>query len=352
MRHIPVAPSGPTPNRPASAAVHVAVGLLFDRHRVFVTHRATDTHQGGKWEFPGGKCNPDEPVLAALERELHEELGIEVESAVPWMQVRHAYPDREVFLDVWQITAWRGNPRGREGQEARWCDIRNLPALDFPEADLPILRRLWLPPLYLISDAARFGKETFLEMLERALKAGARLIQLREPSMPQLEFGAYARTVAALCHRYGARLLLNADAKLVEECGADGVHLNSRRLMALDRRPLGNALFVAASCHNREELRQAVRLGVDFAVLSPVAATASHPGVVPLGWDKFRALCRSVPLPIYTLGGMRPVDLGLARDAGACGIATVSGIWGAADIEGEVAACADQVFPAADARAR
>ncbi|MEK7796838.1 MAG: Nudix family hydrolase [Pseudomonadota bacterium] len=336
------------PNRP----VHVAVGLLFDRHQVFVTRRATDTHQGGKWEFPGGKCNPDEPVLAALERELHEELGIEVESAAPWMQVRHAYLDREVFLDVWQITAWRGDPHGREGQEARWCDIRNLPALDFPEADLPILRRLWLPPLYLISDATRFGKEEFLALLERALKAGARLIQLREPSMPQPEFRAYAKVVASLCQRYGARLLLNVDAKLAEEYGADGVHLNSRQLMALDRRPLGNALFVAASCHDREELRQAVRLGVDFAVLSPVAATASHPGVVPLGWDKFRALCGSVPLPVYALGGMRPGDLGLAHEAGARGIATVSGIWNAADIEGEVTACADQIFPATDARAR
>ena len=336
------------PNRP----VHVAVGLLFDRHRVFVTRRATDTHQGGKWEFPGGKCNPGEPVLAALKRELHEELGIEVESAIPWMQVRHAYSDREVLLDVWKITAWRGDPHGRERQEARWCGIRNLPALDFPEADLPVLRRLWLPPLYLISDVTRFGKEEFLALLERALKAGARLIQLREPSMSQPEFRAYAGMVAALCHRYDARLLLNADPATVDECGADGVHLNSRRLMALDRRPLGNALFVAASCHDREELRQAVRLGVDFAVLSPVAATASHPGVVPLGWDKFRALCGSVPLPVYALGGMRPGDLGLAHEAGARGIATVSGIWNAADIEGEVTACADQIFPATDARAR
>ncbi|MBI3569879.1 MAG: Nudix family hydrolase [Gammaproteobacteria bacterium] len=340
------------PSTAANNPVHVAVGLLLDRHQVFVTRRAADAHQGDKWEFPGGKCNPGEPVLAALKRELHEELGIEVESAAPWMRVRHVYPNREVFLDVWQITAWRGNPHGREGQEARWCDIRNLPALDFPEADLPILRRLWLPSLYLISDAARFGKETFLEMLERALKVGARLIQLREPSMSQLEFCAYAGVVAALCHRYGARLLLNADAKLAKECGADGIHLNSRRLMVLDRRPLGNALFVAASCHDRGELRQAVRLGVDFAVLSPVAATASHPGVVPLGWDRFRALCGSESLPIYALGGMRPGDLGLARDAGACGIATVGGIWSAADIEGEVTACADQIFPAADARAR
>lgn len=340
------------PSTAPNSPVHVAVGLLRDRHRVFVTRRAADAHQGGKWEFPGGKCHPGELVLAALKRELHEELGIEVKSAVPWMQVRHAYFDRDVLLDVWHITAWHGDPHGREGQEARWCGIRDLPVPDFPEADLPILRRLWLPPLYLISDAARFGKETFLIMLERALKAGARLIQLREPSMAQPEFRAYAKVVAALCHRYSARLLLNADPAAVEECGADGVHLNSRRLMALNRRPLGNAFFVAASCHNREELGQAAHLSADFAVLSPVAATASHPDVAPLGWDKFRALCGSAPLPVYALGGMRPADLESARAAGACGIATVSGVWGASDIEAEVVACADQVLPVADARVR
>ena len=340
------------PNIAPETAVHVAVGIFLNRDQVFITRRDSNVHQGGKWEFPGGKCNPGEPVLAALKRELHEELGIEVESAIPWTQVHHVYSDREVLLDVWQITAWRGDPHGREGQEVRWCSIRNLPALDFPEADLPILRRLWLPSLYLISDATRFGKEKFLEMLERTLKAGARLIQQREPSMSQPEFRAYAGTVAALCHRYGARLLLSADPAVVEECGARR-RANSRRLMALDRRPLGNALFVAASCHNREELRQAVRLGMDFAVLSPVAATASHPGIVPLGWDKFRALCGSVPLPIYALGGMRPGDhLGVARNAGARGIATVSGIWSAANIEVAVTTCADQIFPAADAKAR
>jgi len=340
------------PSTAPNSPVHVAVGLLLDCDRVFVTRRAADAHQGGKWEFPGGKCNPGEPVLVALRRELHEELGIEVESAIPWMQVRHAYSDRDVLLDVWRITAWRGDPHGREGQEAHWCSVNDLPALDFPEADLPILRRLWLPPLYLISDAARFGKEAFLGMLERALKAGARLIQLREPSMPQPEFRVYAMAVATLCHRHDARLLLNADPATVEDCGADGVHLNSRRLMALDRRPLGNTFFVAASCHNREELGQAAHLGADFAVLSPVAATASHPDVAPLGWDKFHALCGSALLPIYALGGMHPADLGLARTTGACGIATVSGIWNASDIEAGVMACADQVLSAADAKAR
>jgi 8-oxo-dGTP diphosphatase len=329
------------PSTAASSAIHVAVGLLIDRGQVFVTRRHPDRHQGGKWEFPGGKCDAGEAVLAALKRELREELGIEVRDACPWMQVRHVYPDRDVLLDVWRITAWDGAPHGREGQEARWARVRELPMLDFPEADLPILRRLWLPPLYLISDATRLGKPRFMSLVGRALGSGARLVQLREPGMPDEAYRNLARETAQMCHRQGAKLLLNADPAWVEDCGADGVHLNSRRLLALRARPLGEGCFVGASCHNIEELVQATHIGADFAVLAPVAGTASHPAGVPLGWDKFRALCAQTALPVYALGGLRADDLPAARRAGAHGIAMISGIWQSPDIEGAVAACGD-----------
>lgn len=326
------------PSTEPSPVIHVAVGLLLDRGRVCITRRPSSAHQGGKWEFPGGKLADDEPVPAALRRELHEELGIEVESAAPYMQVHHAYADRDVFLDVWRITAWRGVPHGREGQEARWVAIRELPSLDFAEADWPILKRLWLPPFYLVSDATRLGGERFLVLLERALAAGARLVQLREPQMPEREYLALARAVAQRCHRHGARVLLNAEPAWAGGCGADGAHLNSRRLMALRERPLPLRFFVGASCHTAAELGQASRIGADLAVLSPVAKTASHPQAKPLGWEKFRALCAGADLPVYALGGMRPPDLASARQAGAQGIALSGGLWLSDDIEGAVRA--------------
>lgn len=329
------------PSTGANSPVHVAVGLLLDRDQVFITRRVANAHQGGKWEFPGGKLDINEPIAAALRRELHEELGIEVRDAQPWMQVRHRYPDREVLLDVWRVTAWSGTPHGREGQEARWARVRELPKLDFPEADLPILRRLWLPPLYLISDAIHLGRDEFFGRLERALKAGARLVQLREPDMPAREFRALAIEVAGLCRRHDARLLLNADPSVVEDCGADGVHLNSRRLMGLEGRPLSQRFFVGASCHDAAELARAAVIGADFAVLGPVARTASHPQGAPLGWERFAGLCREAQLPVYALGGMQPSDLAAARQAGARGIAMIRGVWDAANVEQAVAACAD-----------
>ncbi len=165
------------------AAIHVVAGVLIEGSRVCVTRRRGDVHQAGKWEFPGGKLEPDEDALTGLKRELHEELGIAVERAEPFVQLRHRYPELEVLLDVWRVHRYRGTPRARESQALAWMDIGALDPRDFPEADRPVLRRLQLPPLYLISDVQRFGLEGFAARLERALAAGARLIQLREPQM-------------------------------------------------------------------------------------------------------------------------------------------------------------------------
>ncbi len=327
------------PTIAARDVVHVAVGILTDRGRFFITRRPPSVHQGGKWEFPGGKVTLGESVLTALTRELHEELGIDVHAAQPLMQVRHAYSDKTVLLDTWRVSAYSGVAHGREGQEARWASHAEMLTLDFPQADLPIQRRLWLPALYAISDCARHGREVFLERLDAALAGGLRLLQLREPAMTQDLYAALAREVIARCHRYGAKVLLNADPSWVSETGADGVHLNSRRLMQMQARPLSATEFVLASCHDETELAQATALGVDAVALGPVAPTTSHPDVTPMGWNRFGVLCRGVAPAVYALGGMHAEQLTDARRHGVQGLAMISGLWDATDIRAVIAAC-------------
>ncbi|HKQ30865.1 MAG TPA: Nudix family hydrolase, partial [Burkholderiales bacterium] len=319
------------PSIAADSAVHVAVGILIDRGRVFVTRRAATAHQGGKWEFPGGKLHAGESILTALHRELNEEIGITVQYARPLMQVRHAYTDKHVFLDVWKVVTYTGTPHGREGQEARWVSRDELLQLDLPQADRPIQRRLWLPALYAISDCTGYGHDTFLRQLERALAGGLRLLQLREPNMREADYRVLGREIVGLCHARGAKVMLNADASLVAACGADGVHLNSRRLRECRERPLPEPYFVSASCHDVAELEQARDIGADFVVLGPVTPTMSHPSMTPLGWDGFEALCRTASLAVYALGGMRAPDTARACAAGAQGVAMLSGIWQAPD---------------------
>ena len=119
--------------------IHVAVGLVLDNDRVFVAQRDQNAHQGGLWEFPGGKVDAGETVEAALSRELNDELGIFVDYAQPVMQIKHDYTDKIVLLDVWQIARYRGEPSGCEGQPVKWLAINQLLPEQFPAANQAIV---------------------------------------------------------------------------------------------------------------------------------------------------------------------------------------------------------------------
>lgn len=308
--------------------IHVVAAVLFsDRGEVLVTRRAAGAHQGGLWEFPGGKLHAGEGPVQGLARELEEELGVRVRSPRPLIRVRHDYPERSVLLDVWRVDSWEGRAHGREGQPLRWLAPEELRECDFPPADVPVIRAVRLPPLYLVTPAPQADRERFLGRLERCLARGVRLVQLRAPELSEAEYRALAREAAALCRGHAAWLLLNADPALVELCGAHGVHLNARRLLGLRARPLARGRWVGASCHDAAELARARRLDLDFATLSPVRGTHSHPGAAVLGWAGFRALAEGAGLPVYALGGMRSADLEAAREAGGQGIAAVRGLW-------------------------
>ena len=123
--------------------VTVAVGILIDpQGRVLITRRAPQTHQGGLWEFPGGKVEPGETIVDALARELKEELGVTVLISEPFMTVEHDYGDQCVCLAVYCVTSWRGEPSGMEGQPLAWQQPKNLTDWPFPAANQPILTRL------------------------------------------------------------------------------------------------------------------------------------------------------------------------------------------------------------------
>ena len=318
-------------------AVHVVAAVLFDgQGRVLISQRSDASHQGGKWEFPGGKVAAGESAFEALKRELYEELGIDVLAGRPFLCLEHAYPDRTVLLDVWRVTAYRGVPRGCEGQPLRWVGIEEFRATEFPEADRPILRRLQLPMLYAITDFQRYGRAEFLSKLERALRAGVRWFQLREPGMSMHDYERLAQEVLDLCRAYGAKLLLNASPEQAVRWGGDGVHLTSTRLMESTRRPLNEPYWVAASCHNEIELVHAQRLDVDFVVLGPVKRTTTHSHVAPMGWERLRRYCENHSVPIFALGGMRLDDIEPARTAGAQGVAMITGLWDLDDIAAAV----------------
>ena len=309
--------------------LHVAAAVILDAAgRVLLTRRAQHLHQGGLWEFPGGKLEPGESMEQALRREIREELGLQLLGHRPLIQNLHHYPDKSVLLDVHLVTEYRGIPEGLEGQPLEWVEPDKLASYPMPQADIPVIKALNLPQRYLITGPDPGDQRQFLERLERALEAGLRLVQLRPGELPQAAMLELGRAALRLCLAKGARMLLNATPELALEMGADGVHLNSRRLLQTGARPLPNGSLVAASCHTREELEHASRIGLDFAVLSPVQETGSHPDATPLGWERFGSLVAGTNIPVYALGGMQATDLPQAWEHGAQGIAGISCFWG------------------------
>lgn len=309
--------------------VHVAAAAIISRdsRQVLIARRPSNVDQGGLWEFPGGKLAPYETGFEALKRELHEELGVEIQRAQPLIRVHHEYPDKHILLDVWQILAFAGEPFGREGQAVRWVAMDELHSYPFPAANLPILRAVMLPTEYLISDEED-DDEVFLIKLGRALREdGIRLVQLRAKNLEPDAYLVRAEKALGLCREYDARLLLNGEPELLQSIDADGVHLTSERLMSLERRPLAESKWLSASTHDRVQLDQAARIGCDFVTLSPLRTTPSHPEVDPLGWHDFQQLVETAAMPVFALGGMTRHDANHARAVGAQGIASIRDFW-------------------------
>ncbi len=307
--------------------VDVAVGVVIRADgAVLLGQRVAGKPYAGWWEFPGGKVEAGESIEQALARELHEELGLDVERSTPWPVRTFVYPHATVRLHFRRVWHWRGEPTARERQAFVWCRPDLIDVAPLLPATVPVLAWLRLPPTYAISAAESLGEARFLAALERALADGLRLLQLREKTLPPDRFESLFYQVRSRCAEHGARLLVNSDHPPSYWHAADGVHLTSAALAGLAERP--PLPLVAASCHHADDVARAGRLGADFAVLGPVLPTPSHPGAAPLGWDGFVAAAADAAMPVFALGGLVSTDLADAIDRGAHGIALRSGAWG------------------------
>ena len=318
-------------------AIHVVAAILRDaRGRILLTRRTDGRDLAGLWEFPGGKVEPGESVEEALRRELREELGIVIGAIEPLIAVPHAYPHKRILLDVQRVATFSGRARGVEGQALAWVEPARLTSYPMPAADRPVVAALQQPAEYLVTPSQMPDSAAFLATLEAALRGGMRRVQLRlaPDGAPVVPRRALVDSVAQLTADAQAQLLLNGmlAGDLESTCALahefrTGLHLTSAQLHGVTGRPLPGEFIVAASCHTSDDLRRAEELGLDFAVLGPVAATPTHPEATPLGWARFAQLRETVGLPIYALGGLRRDDVATARRHGAQGIAAIRGLW-------------------------
>lgn len=303
------------------------MGVIVGEHgKILIAKRPDQVHQGGLWEFPGGKVERGETLVAALGRELQEELAIEVVATEPLIKIRHDYGDKVVLLDVHKVIRFNGEPCGNEGQPLQWVAAKDLHNFAFPAANHPIVTALNLPQHMLITGEF-ISRHDFFVRAEQALQKGIRLLQLRLPDAADL--APLLQEFAALCQNYSAQLQVNTSPDLFLSLAQHsvGLHLNSKNLLQCSARPVASSVLLSASCHSEHELLHAQKIGVDFICLSPVQKTGSHPGQQAMGWQTFADLTERAVVPVFALGGMKASDLPQALAMGAQGIAGISEWW-------------------------
>ena len=301
--------------------VDVAVGVVRDRaRRVLIARRKKGVHQGGLWEFPGGKFEQAENAQQALNRELYEELNIRPKESVPLINIKFNYPECHVHLHVREVLDFDGVPVGREGQEWQWVAEQELRKYEFPEANKAILSAIQLSRHYAI--VAGNDAQQIRYALENAFQQGVRLVQIRVKDLCELESQEILVAARLKCTELGIRYLINSQMRVKKNLD-EGMHLTSCDLMSLKRCP-ESAGLVAASCHSLQELQRAEQLGLDFVVLAPVMETTTHPGERVLGWRLFTELVAKVNIPVFALGGVRKQDYRMALSCGAQGISGIS----------------------------
>lgn len=190
--------------------------------------------------------------------------------------------------------------------------------------------------LYAVTDRAWVGKLTLPQQVEAALKGGATCVQLREKNLADSSILAEAREISALCKQYRVPFILNDNVALAAQCGADGVHLGQEDMdPAQARRILGPDAIIGVSAHNVAEAKAAVAAGADYLGCGAMFATTTKTNVTALPKETLRAICAAVGVPVVAIGGISKQNLLSLAHCGEAGVALVSAIFAAEDIEEE-----------------
>ena len=311
----------------------IVVGIVHNntRDRILITRRDVKAHQGGLWEFPGGKVKEGESGWQALTRELLEEVNISARRGHRLVCYNYDYPDINLLLDVWMIDEWSGQLTGNEGQLVEFVSIKEIMSREFLSANGKVLSLIHLPFLYLITpDLDRYDDE-FLRVITKLIDNDLAMLQFRSRKAPLDDQYNLVQRLIGVCNNRNCKLLFNGTAEEAQKLGAHGVHLTSEKLLYLHKRPLPGNYWVAASCHNETELMHACNIGIDFCVLGSIH---DHTGQIfksGMGWEKFQSLAMKSTIPVYALGGISIGDIETAQKLGAHGVAMIRGVWDSND---------------------
>ena len=188
--------------------------------------------------------------------------------------------------------------------------------------------------LYAVTDRRWTGRQTLPEQVEAALKGGATCIQLREKELDEAAFYEESLLVKRLCHAWHVPLIINDNAELAVRCGADGVHVGQSDRNAGSVRALaGENMIVGVSVQTVEQAIAAEKAGADYLGAGAVFPTGSKTDAVPVSRETLQSICSAVRIPVVAIGGICEDNLPQLSGTGIAGVALVSAVFAAGDIE-------------------
>ncbi|VXB31025.1 Mutator mutT protein (7,8-dihydro-8-oxoguanine-triphosphatase) / Thiamin-phosphate pyrophosphorylase-like protein [Enhydrobacter sp. AX1] len=331
-----------------SKIVNVAVAVIHFNNQYLLGFRHASQHQGNRYEFVGGKIEPNETPIQGLIREVHEEIGLDIaqDTAVKMGVIRHDYADKIVVLHVFKIRVSQAQfdglqeGKGKEGQAVTWVRQSDLVANQYPlpDANARILDWLKLPnAIYITQPLDSFvGVDKWVDFYSQKLPDDAHcylrpqtsdenatamidgLLRIRADITPIIQYATLACLFKCLPERLDAWLKNGM------------VHLNHQQLMTLDFSSLSKNYRYFASCHDQHSLSRLNTLATSHTVmgcfLSPVKATPTHPETFQsggMGWQTLSELAKICDVPVFALGGLEQADLATAYEHGAMGIAGI-----------------------------
>ena len=331
-----------------SKVVNVAVAVIHFNNQYLLGFRHASQHQGNRYEFVGGKIEPDETPKQGLIREVYEEIGLDIaqNTAVKMGVIRHDYADKTVALHVFKIQVSQAQfdglqqGKGKEGQAMTWVPQSDLVANQYPlpDANARILKWLKLPnTIYITQSLDSFvGVDKWVDFYSQKLPQGSHcylrtqtsdenatamidgLLTIRADITPIIQYATVERLFEHLPERLNAWLKNGM------------VHLNHQQLMTLDFSSLSKNYCYFASCHDKRSLSRLNTLAKSHTVmgcfLSPVKATPTHPETFQsggMGWQTLSELIKICDVPVFALGGVGQADLATAYEHGAMGIAGI-----------------------------
>jgi len=312
--------------RPASN--EIVIGIIVDSNQnVLIQKREIEKEFGGLWEFPGGKVKVGETLEQALIREVYEETGLICTEYTPLITLSYSYKTQSFLFHLYKVTRFKGTIESNKLSIQQWIPITQLSAFPFPPANKNMVTALQLPELCLITPEPNCAPSVFLNVFEKTIMDGIKLVLLRAKTLSIDQYSELAYACKKICIRYKTKLLINCLSSDLSYIQPDGIHFSADDIKHSSLDGLLGKYFISASCHTEQEILDACNKGVDFIFVAPVLYTQTHRKVRPLGWSRFHILSAMSSVPVYALGGLSKLDVAVAKKYGAVGVAGIRGLW-------------------------